>query len=302
MDVALLYPEVYEIARFKKVRKEFPPLGVLNLAAAIEEAGHDVTVFPVSPGNERIDLRGFAAVGFSLSASATVTMMRTAREMCRIDDNALVMVGGLHCALYPRQTLWEFTADVAVIGQCEQTIGAILAAGHRRDFRGIPGVALPVRTVARITGLRTGRGLRGARHPSGGRVGRRLVEVPHPPQRPALVGRCLQAARGAGIVRGAAGIRRGALQPPGIDPRSPAEGILAATGAATLRDPIQLRGPVHAVPHEGPAQGRARAGQPRRSGPRTLRLPPAEPGTDRSADSAAGVSRPTRRQTSSGIS
>jgi anaerobic magnesium-protoporphyrin IX monomethyl ester cyclase len=52
----------------------------------------------------------------------------------------LVMVGGLHCALYPRQTLWEFTADVAVIGQCEQTIGAILAAGHRRDFRGIPGV------------------------------------------------------------------------------------------------------------------------------------------------------------------
>ena len=70
MDVALLYPEVYELARFKKARKEFPPLGVLNLAAAIERDGHGVKVFPVSPGEAGIDLSGFQAVGSSLSSSA----------------------------------------------------------------------------------------------------------------------------------------------------------------------------------------------------------------------------------------
>ena len=49
MRVALLYPEVYDMARFKDKRKEFPPFGVLYLAAVIEQAGHDVAVEAVSP-------------------------------------------------------------------------------------------------------------------------------------------------------------------------------------------------------------------------------------------------------------
>jgi len=32
MRVALLYPEVYDMARFKDKRKEFPPFGVLYLS------------------------------------------------------------------------------------------------------------------------------------------------------------------------------------------------------------------------------------------------------------------------------
>jgi anaerobic magnesium-protoporphyrin IX monomethyl ester cyclase len=39
MKVALLYPEVYDMARFKDMRKEFPPFGVLYLAAVAEQAG-----------------------------------------------------------------------------------------------------------------------------------------------------------------------------------------------------------------------------------------------------------------------
>ena len=139
MNVALLYPEVYELARFKEARKEFPPLGVLNLAAAIERDGHLVKVFPVSPGEAGIDLSGFQAVGFSLSSSATVGVMRAARFDSLIDRSALVMVGGIHASLYPEQALDDFAADVACIGQCEEIIGAVLAAGPRRDFRGIPG-------------------------------------------------------------------------------------------------------------------------------------------------------------------
>jgi anaerobic magnesium-protoporphyrin IX monomethyl ester cyclase len=139
MNVALLYPEVYELARFKEARKEFPPLGVLNLAAAIERDGHLVKVFPVSPGAAGIDLSGFQAVGFSLSSSATVGTMRAARFDSLIDQSALVMVGGTHASLYPEQTLDDFAAAVACIGQCEDTIGAVLSAGPGRDFRGIPG-------------------------------------------------------------------------------------------------------------------------------------------------------------------
>ena len=49
MKVALLYPEVYDMARFKEHRKEFPPFGVLYLAAVIEQAGHNVSIKKVTP-------------------------------------------------------------------------------------------------------------------------------------------------------------------------------------------------------------------------------------------------------------
>ena len=140
MDVALLYPEIYEMARFGAARKEFPPLGILNLAAAIEQAGHLVRVFPVSPGREALDLRGHEVVGFSLSSSATVTTMTTARTSCLIDPGALVMIGGLHTTLYPEQTLRDLHADVACLGQSEDTIAAVLDAAPARDFTGIPAV------------------------------------------------------------------------------------------------------------------------------------------------------------------
>ncbi|MDQ1248186.1 MAG: Radical superfamily enzyme YgiQ family [Actinomycetota bacterium] len=140
MDVALLYPQIYDMARFGTTRKEFPPLGILNLAAAIEHAGHRVRVLPVSPGHESLDLRGYPVVGFSLSSSATVTTMTTARTSSLIDPGTLVMIGGLHATLYPEQTLRDLHAHVACLGQSEDTIAAVLDAAPARDFTGIPGV------------------------------------------------------------------------------------------------------------------------------------------------------------------
>lgn len=35
MKVAFVYPEVYDVARFGKKRKEFPPFGVLYLATIV---------------------------------------------------------------------------------------------------------------------------------------------------------------------------------------------------------------------------------------------------------------------------
>lgn len=58
MRVALLYPEVYDMARFREGRKEFPPFGVLYLGAVIEAAGHAVLIHKVTPGAEPLDLSG----------------------------------------------------------------------------------------------------------------------------------------------------------------------------------------------------------------------------------------------------
>lgn len=101
MRVALLYPEVYDMARFKEHRKEFPPFGVLYLAAVIEGAGHNVAVKKVTPRATCLELSHYDAVGFSLASSATYGFMHETRDRSTIRKDALVMVGGVHCNFYP---------------------------------------------------------------------------------------------------------------------------------------------------------------------------------------------------------
>lgn len=69
--VALVYPEVYDLARFKENRKEFPPFGVLYLAAILEENNISVKIFKVGTGEEQFDFRDYDLVGFSIPSSAT---------------------------------------------------------------------------------------------------------------------------------------------------------------------------------------------------------------------------------------
>lgn len=140
MRVALVYPEVYDLARFKEHRKEFPPFGPLYLAAAAEAAGHEVEIRKVSPGWETLDLRSFDAVGYSLSASATFGVIERARRTSQHAPGALIMAGGVHANLYPEQTLRDLGVDVVGIGDCEETFVELLAAAGTRRFDGIAGV------------------------------------------------------------------------------------------------------------------------------------------------------------------
>lgn len=154
MRLALIYPEVYDLARFREGRKEFPPFGPLYLAAAAEAAGHEVKVFKVWPGSAQLDLRSFDAVGFSISSSATYGVLKAARESALIEPNALVMAGGVHANFYPERTLLDYRADVVGVGECEETILELLAESQTRRFERIAGVCYldngaPVRTPAR---------------------------------------------------------------------------------------------------------------------------------------------------------
>jgi anaerobic magnesium-protoporphyrin IX monomethyl ester cyclase len=140
MKVALLYPEVYDMARFKEQRKEFPPFGVLYLAAVIEQAGYEVAIEKVTPHATELDRHAYDAVGFSLASSATYGFMREARDRSCIRDDALVMVGGVHCNFYPEQSIRDFRAHVGTDGESEETILEILDRADTRRFDGVAGV------------------------------------------------------------------------------------------------------------------------------------------------------------------
>lgn len=119
--VALLYPEVYDLARFREKRKEFPPFGVLYLAAAAEAVGYDVSLVAVRPGQPGLDLTRFEAVGFSLASSATYGTMLAARRSATFAEGALLLAGGVHANFYPASTLRDFAVDAVAENGDEQT-------------------------------------------------------------------------------------------------------------------------------------------------------------------------------------
>ncbi|HXH26839.1 MAG TPA: radical SAM protein [Candidatus Acidoferrum sp.] len=139
MRVALLYPEVYDMARYKEGRREFPPFGVLYLAAVIREAGHEIEILKVTPENTALDLRVFDAVGFSLASSATYGFMLEARNKSKFKEGVLILVGGVHCNFYPEMSIADFRADIASYGESEETILEMLERAGSGWFGGIKG-------------------------------------------------------------------------------------------------------------------------------------------------------------------
>ena len=126
MQIALTYPEVYDLARFKEKRKEFPPFGVLYLAAVLEKEGYNVVIFKINPEQESFDFRGFDIVGFSTPSSATYNLTKKARFSSIYSEGVTIAVGGIHAGFYPEMTIRNLEADVLAIGSA--ALAAPLAA------------------------------------------------------------------------------------------------------------------------------------------------------------------------------
>jgi len=154
MKIAVIYPEVMEIARYKTKRKEFPPFGALYIAAALEEHGYIVEIIKLTTDNLIYDFSDYDALAFSISSSATFNMFVECRFKSKIKDKTLIMVGGIHANLFPEQTLIDLKPHVVGIGEGEITIIEILKEIHTKNFNKIEGVCFikdgkPFRTLPR---------------------------------------------------------------------------------------------------------------------------------------------------------
>ncbi|MET9291000.1 radical SAM protein [Streptomyces sp. NPDC003077] len=155
MRVALVYPEVLDLARFKEQRKEFPPFGVLYLAAVAEEAGYDVTVVKVTVDDHVRDFTAFDVVAFTIPSSATYGLIRDCRHHSRYANDPLVLVGGVHPNFYPEQTLLDLAPHAVGVGEGEETFLHLLSRAESRRFDDIAGICFlhegrPVRTPPRV--------------------------------------------------------------------------------------------------------------------------------------------------------
>lgn len=140
MKVALVYPEVYDLARFKEQHKEFPPFGVLYLAAFLEENNIEASILKISEDKAQCDFRSYDVVGFSIPSSAAYGMVKEARFTSSYSGNPLIAVGGVHPSFYPKETLIDFQADVVAIGSGEKTMVEIVSEYDTKNFSQISGV------------------------------------------------------------------------------------------------------------------------------------------------------------------
>ena len=132
--ISLLYPEVYEISRYGKARKEFPPFGILYLASVAEHSGFSVKILKISNNNYAKDLRSYNIVAFSIPSSVTYGLVKKSILLSKFNEYSLVLLGGLHATLYPIETLKDIKPDILVHGFGELILRKILEQEEKRDF------------------------------------------------------------------------------------------------------------------------------------------------------------------------
>lgn len=141
MKIAIVYPEVYDIARFGKKRKEFPPFGVLYLATIVSAQNEmEVKVFSVESDREILDFTKFDVVAFSIPSSVTYDIIKCVRFNSEYANNALIIAGGVHATIFPEQTLRDLKAHAVCIGNGEETMLELLHEQKTRRFYHIDGV------------------------------------------------------------------------------------------------------------------------------------------------------------------
>jgi radical SAM superfamily enzyme YgiQ (UPF0313 family) len=140
MRVAVVYPEVLDMARYRELRKEFPPFGALYIAASLESAGHDVEIYKLTPDRLIYDFSTHDVVAFSVSASATFNMFLECRGKSVFGERALLIAGGIHANLFPEQCLEELKVAAVCIGEGEDTVIDLVDQYERRDFAQVAGI------------------------------------------------------------------------------------------------------------------------------------------------------------------
>ncbi|MGQ9588152.1 MAG: B12-binding domain-containing radical SAM protein [Thermoplasmata archaeon] len=132
-----------------------PPLNLMYLAAALEEAGFPVRIVDAnlqeeSPGEIARQIRAMAAdiVGLTAATATIKTALQYVREIKRAIPDTFTIIGGPHASFLPIETLqMERRLDAVVIGEGEQTIVDLANACDARNgsTTNIKGIAYRIR-------------------------------------------------------------------------------------------------------------------------------------------------------------
>lgn len=146
----MIYPPWTVLSGRAFLTNVLPPLGILSIAATLEESGFCVRV--IDTNAERMDsqtleerLRAYQPrfVGITVLSSIVVVAHSIAKLVKRIVPDCVVVFGGVHAELYPATMLRNSAIDVVIRGDGEKPMRDIVSG---RSWSDIPGCSF--RTAA----------------------------------------------------------------------------------------------------------------------------------------------------------
>jgi len=124
-----------------------PPLSLLYIGSALEEAGHQVDLLDYAKESFSISkleqtLKTVDAVGISVYTDKLKYAQTLAKTIKTLQPTVPVIIGGPHCIFLKKQSLQDIPdADICIIGEGEKTIVDIARAlDSNRSFSDIPGI------------------------------------------------------------------------------------------------------------------------------------------------------------------
>jgi anaerobic magnesium-protoporphyrin IX monomethyl ester cyclase len=142
MKVLLIYPRYREISSSlsRVLENKIPPLGLLYIASALRNKGHEVKIIDAEEKNLNLEQLGELSNNFQpqiIGISTTTPAFRKARETAKyfksIMPNISVVFGGPHLASFPKISLEFEEIDYGVIGEGEITICELMDALERKQ-------------------------------------------------------------------------------------------------------------------------------------------------------------------------
>jgi anaerobic magnesium-protoporphyrin IX monomethyl ester cyclase len=106
----------------------FPPLGLLYVAATLEQKGHEVEIldyYMEDTVKKKLEnaLMSADAVGMGVNTNELKFSINISNMIKDIDENIPVIIGGPHCTFSQEQTLKDISnADICVVGEGEHVI------------------------------------------------------------------------------------------------------------------------------------------------------------------------------------
>jgi len=148
MKFVLINPFVdyKKVNKLFSIKAEIPPLGLLYVASALEERGHEVSVIDFC-AEEFSDTRLLTAIKQADAVGITVRTLEI-NSVCHICTTIKqvyprlpLIIGGPHCTIDPEKALRETGADICVQGEGEEVITVIAERlSQKKELDGIPGV------------------------------------------------------------------------------------------------------------------------------------------------------------------
>ncbi len=127
----------------------YPPLGLMYIASALLDAGHDARILDMPAERmsedkleDYLKKEAFDIIGFSAATLLWPQVASGIKKVKRILPEAITVLGGPHTVLFYRECLAVRELDYVVVGEGEETIVELLSSiVNKTDKRMVKGIA-----------------------------------------------------------------------------------------------------------------------------------------------------------------